>query len=75
MADWSQEEPSKETSLTGKEEKVLRLVVAGKTNQEIGETLGLSEKKVEQHLQVVLAKLRVASRMEAAMRAVQEGLV
>ena len=75
MADWNQEKPSKGISLTGQEKKVLRLVVAGKTNQEIGEALGLGEKKVEQHLQVVLDKLGAASRLEAAMRAVQEGLV
>jgi two-component system response regulator DegU len=75
LADWSQEKTSKGISLTGQEKEVLRLVVAGKTNHEIGKALGLSEKKIEQHLQVVLAKLGAASRMEAAMRAVHEGLV
>jgi DNA-binding NarL/FixJ family response regulator len=38
----------KETSLTAQEEEVLRLALAGKTNQQLGKTLGLSEKKVEQ---------------------------
>jgi DNA-binding NarL/FixJ family response regulator len=75
MADWGQEKTSMGISLTDQEKEVLRLVVAGKTNHEIGKALGLSEKKVEQHLQVVLAKLEVDSRTEAAMRAVQEGLV
>jgi two-component system response regulator DegU len=75
IADWGQEKTSKEISLTGQEKEVLRLVVAGTTNQEIGEALGLSEKKVEQHLQGLLAKLGVASRLEAVMRAVQEGLI
>lgn len=54
---------------------VLRLVVAGKTNQEIGLTLGISEKTVEKHLAEVFAKLGVSSRVEAAVRAVREGLV
>jgi two-component system response regulator DegU len=75
MADWNQGKPSKGISLTGQEKEVLQLVVAGKTNHEIGEALGLSEKKIEQHLQGVLAKLGAASRMEAAIGAVHEGLV
>lgn len=54
---------------------VLRLVVAGKTNHEIGVTLGISEKTVEKHLAEVFAKLGVSSRVEAAVRAVREGLV
>lgn len=54
---------------------VLRLVVAGKTNQEIGIALGISEKTVEKHLAEVFAKLGVSSRVEAAVRAVREGLV
>jgi DNA-binding NarL/FixJ family response regulator len=54
---------------------VLRLVVAGKTNQEIGIVLGISEKTVEKHLAEVFAKLGVSSRVEAAVRAVREGLV
>ncbi|HEX6291569.1 MAG TPA: response regulator transcription factor [Herpetosiphonaceae bacterium] len=54
---------------------VLRLVVEGKTNQEIGIALGISEKTVEKHLAEVYVKLGVSSRVEAAVRAVREGLV
>jgi DNA-binding NarL/FixJ family response regulator len=54
---------------------VLRLVVDGKTNQEIGVALGISEKTVEKHLAEVFTKLGVSSRVEAAVRAVREGLV
>lgn len=54
---------------------VLRLVVEGKTNQEIGFVLGISEKTVEKHLAEVFAKLGVSSRVEAAVRAVREGWV
>jgi DNA-binding NarL/FixJ family response regulator len=54
---------------------VLRLVVTGKTNQEIGIVLGISEKTVEKHMAEVFAKLGVSSRVEAAVRAVREGLV
>jgi DNA-binding NarL/FixJ family response regulator len=54
---------------------VLELVVQGKTNQEIGLALGISEKTVEKHLESVFGKLGVSSRVEAAVRAVREDLV
>lgn len=74
MAAWAQEEP-KQAALTEREAEVLQWVVAGKTNQEIGLALGISEKTVEKHLEGVFTKLGVASRVEAAVRAVREGLV
>ena len=49
--------------------------MTGKTNQRIGQALGLSEMEVEQHLTAVMARLDATSRMEAAVRAVQEGLM
>lgn len=61
--------------LTTRELDVLRLVVAGKTNQEIGIALGISEKTVEKHLEGVFSKLGVASRVEAAVVAVRKDLV
>jgi DNA-binding NarL/FixJ family response regulator len=73
MATWTQKEEA--TALTGREMDVLRLVVEGKTNQEIGLALGISDKTVEKHLEGVFAKLGVASRVEAAVHAVREGLV
>jgi len=74
MAAWTQKEPGS-TALTEREMDVLRLVVEGKTNQEIGLALGISDKTVEKHLEGVFAKLGVASRVEAAVHAVREGLV
>jgi DNA-binding NarL/FixJ family response regulator len=61
--------------LTGREVQVLKAVVAGMTNQEIGLALGISEKTVEKHLEGVFTKLGVASRVEAAVHAVREGWV
>lgn len=61
--------------LTHREYEVLRLVAAGKTNQEIGLELGISEKTVEKHMGALFTKLKVASRVEAAVLAVQRGLV
>ncbi|HEY5573397.1 MAG TPA: response regulator transcription factor [Anaerolineales bacterium] len=61
-------------ALTPREIEVLKGVVAGKTNQEIGLALGISEKTVEKHLEGVYQKLGVASRVEAAVHAVRQGL-
>ena len=74
MVAWSQKE-TKETALTERELDVLKLVVKGKTNQEIGISLGISEKTVEKHLDGVFSKLGVRSRVEAAVLAVREALV
>jgi DNA-binding NarL/FixJ family response regulator len=74
MMAWTREEPPK-TNLTDREMGVLRLVAAGKTNQEIGLTLGISDKTVEKHLEAIFAKLGVASRVEAAVWAVRAGWV
>jgi DNA-binding NarL/FixJ family response regulator len=73
MATWTQKEEA--TALTGREMDVLRLVLEGKTHQEIGLALGISDKTVEKHLEAVFAKMGVASRVEAAVHAVREGLV
>ena len=75
MASWTQEEATKTSDLTRREQQVLKLVVEGKTNQEIGLALGISEKTVEKHLDSVFTKLQVSSRVEAAVRAVREQLV
>jgi DNA-binding NarL/FixJ family response regulator len=74
MMAWTREEPPK-TNLTEREMGVLRLVAAGKTNQEIGLALGISDKTVEKHLEAIFGKLGVASRVEAAVWAVRAGWV
>jgi DNA-binding NarL/FixJ family response regulator len=50
-------------------------VVSGKTNQEIALALQISEKTVEKHVGALLNKMGVASRVEAAVQAVQRGMV
>jgi DNA-binding NarL/FixJ family response regulator len=61
--------------LTERETAVLRLVVAGQRNKEIGAQLGISENTVKFHLRNILEKLHAESRTEVAARAVREGLV
>jgi two-component system response regulator DegU len=76
MTTWMNEDsPARHKGLTPREVQVLKMVVAGKTNQEIGLELGISEKTVEKHLEGVFSKLGVASRVEAAVHALREGWV
>lgn len=75
MSNWMGGEGEDQNSLTPRETEVLKGVVAGKTNQEIGLSLGISEKTVEKHLEGVYNKLGVASRVEAAVHAVREKLI
>jgi len=60
--------------LTEREADILRLVAGGLANPAIATRLGLSPKTVRNVVSVVLAKLGVASRMEAAERARSSGL-
>ena len=63
------------TELTSRELEVLRLVVEGKTNDQIGMSLGISVKTVENHLHAIFRKMGVISRVEAAVMAVRESLI
>lgn len=66
---------SKPPVLSHRELEVLRLVVAGRTNQQIAGALMLSRKTVEKDLGELFAKLDVTSRVGAAVWAVRERLV
>jgi DNA-binding NarL/FixJ family response regulator len=61
--------------LTARETEVLELLVSGLTNKEIGARLKIAENTVKNHLKSILAKLHLANRVQAAMVAVQRGLV
>ncbi|NJM06472.1 response regulator transcription factor [Candidatus Gracilibacteria bacterium] len=61
--------------LTPRERDVLRLVAMGKTNRQIGQTLAISLGTVKIHVEHILGKLGVSDRTQAAVRAVQLGLV
>jgi DNA-binding NarL/FixJ family response regulator len=60
--------------LSTREREVLELVAAGLSNQEIGERLGLAEKTIKHYMTSILGKLRVRSRVEAALLAYREGI-
>jgi DNA-binding NarL/FixJ family response regulator len=61
--------------LTQREREVLALIAQGRANKRIALELGISEKTVKNHVGHVLAKLGVTDRTQAAVLAVQEGLV
>ena len=62
-------------SLTPRERQVLTGVAAGLTNRQIAAQLGISDRTVQFHLGNEMGKLGVASRTEAAVLALQRGLV
>ena len=61
--------------LTARECEVLRLVVHGQSNKEIGRALSISEDTAKKHVQTILSKLGVSDRTQAAVKAVRAGLV
>ncbi len=53
---------------------MLRLVVRGLANKQIGRALGISERTVKAHLTRVFASIGVADRTQAALWAQRHGL-
>ncbi len=60
--------------LTERELEVLELIARGEKNQAIAEKLVVSEKTVRNHVSNIFAKLQVADRSEAIVRAREAGL-
>jgi DNA-binding NarL/FixJ family response regulator len=75
IGEWREGEDARSHELTAREMEVLRLLVEGKTNPQIGADLGISKKTVEKHLGAVYSKLGVASRVEAAEVALRKGWI
>jgi two-component system, NarL family, response regulator LiaR len=68
------DQPPSREPLTQREIEVLRLIAAGLENREIAERLVLSEATVRTHVSNILGKLHLASRTQAALYALREGL-
>jgi DNA-binding NarL/FixJ family response regulator len=62
-------------SLTSRELEVLKCIVAGQSNRDIGLQLSISEATVKTHINNILGKLGVADRTQAATTALQRGIV
>jgi DNA-binding NarL/FixJ family response regulator len=66
--------PTPFPELTDREREVLDLIAAGHTNHQIAERLGVSAKTVANHISAIFAKLQVADRTQAILRARDAGL-
>jgi two-component system nitrate/nitrite response regulator NarL len=60
--------------LSPREQDILRGIARGETNKAIARDLGIAEATVKIHVQHVLRKLEVASRVQAAVIATENGL-
>jgi two-component system, NarL family, response regulator LiaR len=60
--------------LSERELEVLRLLARGMSNQEIADALVVGEATVRSHVSSILRKLQLASRTQAALYALREGL-
>lgn len=62
-------------NLTQREYEVLKLVVEGKSNNDIAQELCISEHTAKAHVCNIIQKLLVDDRTQAAVKAIKEGLV
>lgn len=63
-----------EIYLTTRERETLTLIARGLSNQEIANTLVLTERTIAKYVSNVLNKLHLANRTQAALYAIQEGI-
>ncbi len=61
-------------NLTPREREILGHIAQGKSNKEIARTLNLAESTVKIHVQNMLRKLGLSSRVQAAVFAVEQGI-
>ncbi|HLH44875.1 MAG TPA: response regulator transcription factor [Bryobacteraceae bacterium] len=62
------------SDLSPREREVLSLMVHGKTNRDIANSLGITEATVKCHVSVILERLGVGDRTQAVVAALQRGL-
>ena len=68
------EKPLSPDPLTKREVEVLQVLAKGKSNRNIATELSISETTVRTHVSNILGKLHLASRTEAALYALKEGM-
>ncbi len=66
---------SQEVCFTPRENEILALMAAGKTNAQIARTLYLSPNTVKTHISFIIRKLEATSRTDAVARAISRGLL
>lgn len=68
-------ERQQRADLSRREMDVLQLLIKGRSNKEIGAALFVTEDTVKAHLKTLFIKLNVRDRTEAAIAAIQHGIV
>lgn len=68
-------QPDRLSHLSPREQDVLRAIARGQSNKEIAAALVISEKTVKTHVSSILSKLGLQDRTQAAVYAVEHGLV
>lgn len=63
------------SDLSSRELQILKLIVKGMTNRRIGEGLGITEATVKWHVNLILSRLNVTDRTQAAVTALDRGIV
>ncbi|MDZ4141981.1 MAG: response regulator transcription factor [Methylotenera sp.] len=61
--------------LTPREREIIVMLASGASNKEVARTLDLAESTVKIHVQGILRKLNLSSRVQAAVYAVEHGLI
>jgi NarL family two-component system response regulator LiaR len=76
LAEFSRDEPATPLAepLTSREIDMLKQLARGLSNEQIADTLHVSEATVRTHVSHILSKLNLANRTQAALYALREGL-
>jgi DNA-binding NarL/FixJ family response regulator len=69
------DEPERIEALTPREVEVLKLLSQGQTNPQIAQNLMVSRGTVKIHVQHIISKLGVSDRTQAAVRAIEAGVI
>lgn len=69
------EETPRPPMLTDRERQTLNMIIAGRSNKEIAEGLGISIKTVDKHRTSLMQKLNVRSVPQLMARALKEGMI
>jgi DNA-binding NarL/FixJ family response regulator len=67
--------PSGRVTFTDREKEVLEMLLAGRSNKEIGAALGIEERTVKAHVAKLLRKVGVQNRIALSVHAITHSLV
>ncbi len=71
----AQNDNCKKTTLTKRENEILKMIAAGYLNKEIGSELNISERTVKNHVSSLFKKIGVSDRTQAAVYAIKNNMV